>query len=489
SGDLTRRKLLPALYDQFVERRLPPGFTIIGCARTDMTDDSFRAKMREEVGKYARNVPLHTATWESFAEGLFYVDTEYDDLGALSENLRGIAINRNQATNWLLYMTTPPQASLRILHGLWTAGLAAGRPSTIVSPDEEQPTRPGWTRIVVEKPFGRNLENSRNLNHMITQIFKEEQIYRIDHYLGKEAVQNILVFRFANRIFEPVWNNRYIDNVQITVAESLGVEARGGYYETSGALKDMVQNHILQLLALVAMEPPASFNADAVRDEKVKVLRAIRPITAQDAVRAQYAEGWIGGQAVPGYRAEKSVSPTSTTETYVALKMLIDDWRFADVPFYLRTGKRLPKRVSEIAIEFKRVPHMLFKQTPADQVEPNLLVMRIQPDEGISLKFESKVPGQSTRLRSLTMDFHYGTAFGVATPEAYERLLLDCMLGDSTLFSRRDSVEASWIAVQPILDYWKEHPVDALPQYEAGTWGPEEADRLVERDGRRWRRL
>jgi glucose-6-phosphate 1-dehydrogenase len=485
SGDLTMRKLMPSLYDQAAEQRLPQGFTVIGVARTAMEDGDFRAKMRESVGKFARNTPLDEATWDGFANGLHYVASDYEDFGGLAERLRSLATPRNGGHNWLFYMTTPPQVSLTILQGLVQAGLASGR--------GRGQSADGWTRVIVEKPFGRDLEDSLYLNQWAADIFHEEQIYRIDHYLGKESVQNILVFRFANRIFEPVWNNRYIDHVQITVAESLGVENRASYYETSGALKDMVQNHMLQLLALVALEPPASFTAQAVRDEKTKVLQAVRPIqpehVEQVMVRAQYGEGWIGGKSVPAYRSEKGVSPDSTTETYAALKVMVDNWRWADVPFYLRTGKRLDRRLTEIAIQFKKVPHLLFRQTAADQMEPNLLVLRIQPDEGISLRFEAKLPGAAIRLRSLNMEFDYGTAFGVSSPEAYERLLLDCMLGDATLFTPREGVYAAWEVVMPILEAWRASGAVSLPVYESGTWGPAEADALLERDGRRWRRL
>jgi glucose-6-phosphate 1-dehydrogenase len=488
SGDLTKRKLVPALYDQFVDQKLPHGFTVIGCARSPLSSEVFRERMRAEVGRYARHTPLSTAAWEAFAGGLFYVPSALDHPGSfsdLADVFRQIGAERGSGQNFLLYMTTPPGATVSILRGLWMAGLAAGRP---LDPTAGPGLAAGWTRIILEKPFGRNLSDARVLNQQVGEMFREDQVYRIDHYLGKEAVQNILVFRFANRIFEPVWNNRYVDHIQITVAETIGVEGRGGYYEDSGALKDMVQNHMLQVLALIAMEPPATFDADAVRDEKVKVLRSLRAIPSE-AVRAQYGSGFIGSTAVPAYREEHGVSPASTTETYVALKMMVDNWRWADVPVYFRTGKRLPKRVSEIAIQFRGVPHMLFKRTPADQVEPNMLAIRIQPDEGISLRFESKMPGSAMRLRSLNMDFQYGSAFGHSTPEAYERLLIDCMLGDSTLFSRRDGVDASWEAVMPILEAWEEQGLDEIGRYEAGTWGPDEADRLLERDGRRWRRL
>jgi len=353
--------------------------------------------------------------------------------------------------------------------------------------------RKGWTRIIIEKPFGHDLPSARELNRQVAKVFREEQVYRIDHYLGKETVQNILVFRLANGIFEPVWNRRYVDHVQITVAENIGLEGRGAYYEESGAIRDIVQNHMLQLLSLVAMEPPIAFDANAVRDEKVKVLHALQPLSGQDVtthlIRAQYGPGWVGGKPVVGYKEEPGVPPNSTTETYLALKVFIDSWRWAGVPFYLRTGKHLPKRVSEIAIQFKQAPLILFKRSDAHgQVEPNVLTLRIQPDEGISLKFGAKVPGTEMQIRSVNMDFFYGSSFVREQPEAYERLLLDCMLGDSTLFTRRDEVEAAWTFIQGILDEWQRQPVDNLLTYDSGTWGPEAADEFIWRDGHRWRR-
>ncbi|MFQ5992965.1 MAG: glucose-6-phosphate dehydrogenase, partial [Nitrospiraceae bacterium] len=349
----------------------------------------------------------------------------------------------------------------------------------------------GWTRIIIEKPFGNDLQSARALNREVLQVFTEDQVYRIDHYLGKETVQNIMVLRFANGIFEPIWNRRYIDHVQITAAESLGVENRGGYYEQAGAYRDMIQNHLMQVLAHVAMEPLAAMEANAVRDEKTKVVRAIRPITidevGQFVVRGQYGEGSVEGQPVEGYRHEDGVNPESSTETYAAVKFLIDDWRWADVPFYLRSGKRLPKRVTEVAIQFRRAPHLLFKHVVSGHFEPNALIIRIQPDEGISLNFNAKIPGQAINIRTVRMDFQYGTSFGKRSPEAYERLLLDALLGDSTLFARGDMVEVAWKLAMPILEAWQK-PVSNFPNYQAGSWGPKEADELIERDGRRWRR-
>jgi glucose-6-phosphate 1-dehydrogenase len=387
---------------------------------------------------------------------------------------------RGTGGNRIYYLSTPPSQYPDIIQNLGAAGLNR--------------SRKGWTRIIIEKPFGRDLASARELNRQVAKVFREEQVYRIDHYLGKETVQNILVFRFANGIFEPVWNRRYVDHVQITVAENVGLEGRGAYYEEAGAIRDMVQNHVLQLLTLVAMEPPIAFDANPVRDEKVKVLHALQPLTGQDVVansiRAQYGPGWVGGHQVTGYTDEPGVSPLSVTETYLVLKVSIDSWRWAGVPFYLRTGKHLPKRVTEIAIQFKQPPLMLFKRSGEahGQVEPNVLTLRIQPDEGISLKFGAKVPGSETQIRSVNMDFFYGSSFFREQPEAYERLLLDCMLGDSTLFTRRDEVEAAWEFIQSILDEWKTEPRESILTYESGSWGPQAADEFIWREGRRWRR-
>jgi glucose-6-phosphate 1-dehydrogenase len=365
------------------------------------------------------------------------------------------------------------------VEGLGNAGLAQPR----------EPERT-WTRIVIEKPFGRDLASARDLNRLVTRVFREDQIYRIDHYLGKETVQNLLVFRFANGIFEPVWNRRYIDHIQITVAEDLGVEDRGSYYEEAGCLRDMIQNHVLQLLSLVAMEPPAAFRADDVRDEKAKVLRAIRPMAPERvpelAVRGQYRAGRVKGAAVPGYREEPKVSPGSSTETYAALKLLIDNWRWADVPFYLRSGKRMSKRASEIAIQFRRVPHLLFRDCATQRIDPNLLIIHLQPDEGMSLQFSAKLPGPLMKIQPVTMNFRYGEAFGASPPTAYETLLLDCMLGDATLFNRQDAVDLAWQLVDPILARWKADGERGLAFYEAGSWGPAEADAFLAADGRAW---
>ena len=482
TGDLTHRKLVPALYNLQRERLLPPGFSVVGFARRDWSDDFFRGSLLADAREFSRS-GIEDTLWASFAEGVRYIQSSFDDprgYQVLAQRLAELDQQRGASGNRLFYLATPPESYATIIQQLGAAGLAR-------SPGD------GWTRIIIEKPFGRDLTSARTLNAEVHRVFDESQVYRIDHYLGKETVQNILVFRFANGIFEPLWDRRYVDHVQITVAETVGVEERGGYYEHAGALRDMVQNHLMQLLTLTAMEPPIGYRADAVRDEKVKVLRAIRPIAPEQAeqvtVRGQYGPGTAGGQAVPGYRQEQGVAPESTTETYVALQFFIDNWRWAGVPFLLRTGKRLPKRVSEIAIQFRSVPLMLFDSGPLSDIEPNVLAMQVQPDEGITLRFDSKVPGQANQIRPVTMDFRYNAAFGVESPEAYERLLLDAMLGDSTLFTRSDEVEASWSLITPIHQGWASADAPAFPSYEAGTWGPKAADRLLVKEWRAWRRL
>jgi glucose-6-phosphate 1-dehydrogenase len=482
SGDLTKRKLMPALYNLRRERLIPPGFGVVGFARSAMTDEQFRESMLDGINQFSRSRPVQPAVWQTFADGLDYLQADYDDPAAyrqLAALLEKIDQQRGTAGNRVFYLATPPSSYSEIIRHLGEGGLARPQGSD------------AWARIVIEKPFGRDLESAKELNRELWQYFREDQIYRIDHYLGKETVQNILVFRFANGIFEPIWNRRYVDNVQITVAESIGLEGRGRYYDQTGALRDMVQNHLLQLLSLVAMEPPVAFDADAVRSEKVKVLHAVRPYNQADVpqlvVRGQYGPGVVGAEDVRGYRQEPGVNPKSDTETFVALKMLVDNWRWADTPFYLRTGKRLPRRVSEIAIQFKRAPHLLFRRA-TDELEPNVLVLRIQPNEGISLRAAVKAPGPTIDIRSINLDFVYGLAFGVDAPEAYERLLLDCMLGDSTLFTRADEVEMAWSLMMPILDNWASSPGPDFPNYEAGTWGPDAAHTLIEEDGRHWRR-
>ena len=483
TGDLTHRKLLPALYNLALEHPLPAGFSVIAFARRPYSTDEYRQQALESINQYSRQKPVNPQVWENFAAGIHYLQADFNDpkgYEKLNNLLNLLDQERGTGGNRIFYLSTPPSQYPEIIQRLGAAGLNR--------------SRKGWTRIIVEKPFGHDLPSAIELNRQVGKVFKEEQVYRIDHYLGKETVQNILVFRLANGIFEPVWNRRYVDHVQITVAENIGLEGRSGYYEESGAIRDMVQNHVLQLLSLVAMEPPITFDANSVRDEKVKVLHALQPLVGQDVVthiiRAQYGPGWLSnGQQIVGYRQEPGVSPRSTTETYLAMKVFIDSWRWAGVPFYLRTGKHLPKRVTEIAIQFKQVPLMLFKRSEAyGQVEPNVLTLRIQPDEGISLKFGAKVPGTEMQIRSVNMDFFYGSSGFHEQPEAYERLLLDCMLGDSTLFTRRDEVEAAWTFIQGILDAWKNEPPETIQTYESGSWGPQASDEFIWRDGRRWRR-
>jgi glucose-6-phosphate 1-dehydrogenase len=489
SGDLTSRKLMPALYDLYVSVPLPPGFSIIGISRREWSDDDFRAEMRDAVREHATR-PFTDDAWDSFARGLFYVRGNFDDptlYDRLRDSLETVDSERGTNGNRLYYLATPPSFYEHIAAGLGSAGLV--KRQEIYS----DPRAHGWNRIVIEKPFGHDLASSQQLNAAIKTVFAEPQVYRIDHYLGKETVQNVLAFRFANILFEPVWNRHYVDQVQITVAEALGIENRATYYEESGALRDMIQSHMLQLVSVVAMEPPAFFNGDALRDEKVKVLRSVVPPTGdrvgEDVVRGQYSSGYIAGSEVVGYRDEDGVDPESKTETFVAMKLEIDNWRWNGVPIYLRTGKRLPRRVTEIAIQFKSVPHLMFKLTEGQNLPPNVLTMRIQPDEGISLRVAAKVPGAGTKLQPVQMDFDYGASFGQAGPDAYVRLLLDAMLGDPTLFARDDEIDTAWSLMQPILDTWSDQPVSAaVPMYEAGTWGPVEAELLMANDRRTWRR-
>ncbi|MHB8717778.1 MAG: glucose-6-phosphate dehydrogenase [Candidatus Dormibacteria bacterium] len=487
TGDLTKRKLMPALWALAADGCLPPGFTVVGAGRSRHTTEEFRASMRDAVQTFGR-VPLREDMWRLFAEGLSYCtydlesEAGLDDLASLLERA-----DRERATegNRLFYFSIPPSGFAPLAELLGTRGLSR--------------SASGFRRLVVEKPLGHSLDTARELNRRFHQAFDEAQIYRIDHYLGKETVQNILVFRFANGIFEPLWNRQYIDHVQITVAEDIGVEGRGAYYEEAGALRDIIQNHVMQLMAIVGMEAPSNFEAETVRDEKVKLLRAVRPIAPEDAlshtVRGQYGRGWIDGESVVGYREEEGVPDGSLRETFVALKLDIDNWRWAGTPFYLRTGKRLPKRATEIAIVFRNVPHSPFERAgdglAGRRITPNLLTLRIQPEEGITLRFGAKLPGPSMNIRNVSMDFLYGSSFLRESPEAYERLLLDAMLGDPTLFAREDEVEEAWRICTAILDGWRAHPpaVDSLPNYEAGTWGPEEARHFMARDGRQWRRL
>ena len=475
TGDLASRKLIPALYDLARQRSLPPAFAVVGVGRHGITDAEYREQMHDAVGQHSRSRPIDDDVWRSFADRLFYVsvhaDEGYDDL---RRRLAQFDAEMGTDGDRLFYLATPPTQYTSIVGSL-------GR-------HELTRNGKGWSRIVVEKPFGRDLDSARALSAALHEVFDENEIFRIDHYLGKETVQNILVLRFANSIFEPVWDRRYVDHVQITVAESLGVEERAGYYDTAGAMRDVVQNHLLQLLALVAMEPPAAFDANAVRDEKVKVLRAIRHIRPDEvgdrAVRGQYGAGFIEGVPVPGYHDEPGVPPESRTGTFVALKLFVDNWRWEGTPFYLRHGKRLPKRATEIAIQFRSVPHQLFSEGAREGMEPNTLVIRIQPEEGISLKFGAKVPVQGIRIRSVAMDFVYGASFLVDAPDAYETLILDALRGDATLFTRQDEVDEQWKLVDPVLAEWS---AGDIPVYPAGTWGPTEADLFIGRDGRRWR--
>jgi glucose-6-phosphate 1-dehydrogenase len=479
SGDLTNRKLIPALWSLYAARTLPEPFVIIGTGRTEMSDQAFRDKMREGVKEFARLRIPNDNVWARFAASLVYVPGNPNDpelYARLRMALQDVERRHAGPANRLYYLSTPPSLYDDITGQLGKAGLAEAQG--------------GWTRMIVEKPFGHDLRSAQELNQLVTSVFREEQVYRIDHYLGKETVQNVLALRFANGILEPLWNRNHVAEVQMTVAETVGVEGRGGYYEESGALRDMIQNHLLQVMCLVAMEPPVTFDAQAVRDEKSKVMQAIRPLDAarvdEAALRAQYGPGFVDGRQVPGYLQEKGVKPDSTTETYAALRLRIDNWRWAGVPFYLQTGKRMTKRVSEIVIRFHRTPHMIFRRGTAS-VNPNLLVIRIQPDEGIALIVDAKEPGPDLKISPVTLDFKYHEVFGGDPPEAYERLLLDAIHGDPTLYARGDWIEQAWQLIQPVLDHWARTP-GPLPQYEAGSWGPAEADAFIARDGGKWRR-
>jgi glucose-6-phosphate 1-dehydrogenase len=483
TGDLAHRKVFPALFQLWRTHLLPHEFTIVAVGRRPYTDEAFRAEVRRAIDAYSRVLPVEDDVWDDLAQRIVYHRGDFGDqltYTELAQRLDTLDERRSTRGNRVYYLATQPSQFAEIVAQLGRVGL-----------DHER-HEGGFRRVVIEKPFGRDLTSAIRLNREVGKVFREQQVYRIDHYLGKETVRNLLVFRFANGIFEPIWNRRHIDHVQITVAESIGIEGRGAFYEETGASRDFLQNHLLQLLSLVAMEPPATFEADALRDEKVKVIRAVTELTPaqvhSEVIRGQYGPGWVSGKPVVGYRQEPEVDPESETETFIAARLTIDDWRWSGVPFYLRMGKRLPKRATEIAIQFKDVPHQLFKDSATDP-EPNLLAMRIQPDEGIMLRFGAKVPGLGTDVRNVTMDFTYGSAFQVDSPDAYETLILDVLLGDASLFTRADEVEEAWSIVDPIIDAWAEMPAPDFPSYESGTWGPQAADDLLAREGRRWRRI
>ena len=482
AGDLTKRKLIPALCNLAQEKLLPEQFAIVGFAVDDFTTESFRKNLVQEIPKFSAT-PIDPKLMDWMCERIYYVKGDFQDPEAyqrLEQQIGEADKKYNAQGNRLFYLAVAPRFFSTIVKMLGLCCLS-----------KEESGR--WARVIVEKPFGHDLASAKQLNQELKQVLTEKQIYRIDHYLGKETVQNVMVFRFSNNIIEPLWNRNYVDHVQITAAETVGVEHRGGFYETAGALRDMVPNHLFQLLTMTAMEPPISFDADEVRNKQAEVLHAIQPLTPEEVltnmVRGQYGDGTIDGERVVNYRGEPAVAPESNTETFVALKLLIDNWRWAGVPFYLRTGKRLARRVTEIVIQFRRTPFVLFRNTSVRNLETNRLVIHIQPEEGISLSFGAKVPGSVMKLGLVNMDFDYSTYFGLEHSTGYERLLRDCMAGDATLFQRADMVEAGWSVIQPILDVWHALPARGFPNYAAGSWGPAEADELLEKDGRAWRRI
>jgi glucose-6-phosphate 1-dehydrogenase len=481
TGDLTKRKLVPALCNLAADGLLSKQFAVIGFAANDFTTESFRSMLTQEIPKYVSS-PIDPKIWNWLIERVYYVKGDFEDPAAykrLEQQIGDADKAHNAQGNKFFYLAVAPRFFSPIVNKLGECCLS------------EQ--KGHWARVIVEKPFGHDLASAIQLNKELKKVLSENQIYRIDHYLGKETVQNLMVFRFSNNIIEPLWNRNYVDHVQITAAETVGVEHRGGFYETAGALRDMVPNHLFQLLTMTAMEPPISFDADEVRNKQAEVLHAIQPLDPEDVltstVRGQYAEGAVDGQRVQGYRDEPDVAPDSHTQTFVAVKLLIDNWRWAGVPFYLRTGKRLAQRATEIVIQFRRTPFVLFRNTAVKNLETNRLVIHIQPQEGISLSFGAKVPGSIMKLGLVNMDFDYAHYFGVEHSTGYERLLRDCMAGDATLFQRADMVEAGWSVIQPILDVWQALPARGFPNYAAGSWGPSEADELLQRDGRAWRRI
>lgn len=481
TGDLTKRKLFPAIYNLAKKGHMPDNFAIVGVGRQEMLSDEFRDQMVANLKEFTNSDPDDKRI-QWFCQRTYYTGGDFNDdkklFADIKDMLRDVCAKNDIPPNFFYYMAIPPDLFANVAQKIVKNGLGK----------EENGN---WRRFIFEKPFGHDLDSAKKLNSDLLKILDERQIYRIDHYLGKETVQNLLVFRFGNSIFEPIWNRNYVDHVQITVAEKLGVEQRGGYYDAAGALRDMIPNHIFQLVTLTAMEPPVSFDADSVRDEQAKILQAIQPFSPEDAlhcaVRGQYGEGKIDGKAVPAYRTEEKVSPTSNTETFAALKLSIDNWRWADVPFYVRTGKRMPTKHSSVVIWFKKAPFVLFRDTPVERLRSNFIEIHIQPDEGITLHFGAKIPGPIVKMGAVDMDFDYVDHFGEQVSTGYERLLFDCMIGDATLFQRADMVEASWKAVTPILDVWTAIPARDFPNYPAGTWGPGDSDELLQREGRRWK--
>jgi glucose-6-phosphate 1-dehydrogenase len=492
TGDLARNKILPAIYDLANRGLLPPSFSLVGFARRDWTDDEFADVVRESVRAHART-PFRNDVWRSLAEGIRFVAGAFDDplaFDQLRETLQTLDKERGTAGNHVFYLSIPPSYFSTVTHQLDRAGLSRDTDvarDTELSQDVDVSEDP-WRRVVIEKPFGHDLASARELNSVVCGIFPSGSIFRIDHYLGKETVQNLLALRFANQMFEPIWNANYVDHVQITMAEDIGIASRAGYYDGIGAARDVIQNHLLQLLALTAMEEPVSFQAHALRAEKEKVLSAVRLPSdlAASTVRGQYTQGWQGGEHVGGYLEEDGIPAASTTETYAALKVEIDTRRWAGVPFYLRTGKRLGKRVTEIAVVFKRAPHLPFEETATEELGQNAIVIRVQPDEGITMRFGSKVPGNAMEVRDVSMDFGYGSSFTESSPEAYERLILDVLLGDPPLFPRHEEVELAWQVLDPVEAYWA--TLGRPDPYPAGGWGPDSADEMMRRDGRTWRK-